>query len=856
MTVIFQNMRGDVMKRMIYFFLIMGLTVLLISCGEIVEEEDEETADITVTETVEVTSETVQETEETTPEEPKIPVYLNPDGKEFAALFGSFFHAESFSAAYGWDTGEDIVIFSVEYTAEEPYAGTAMLSINGGTPFDISCVALDEIRVTREFIAVEPGYTDIGGPLWVFDYDGNLIFAVHDVTVEGAQFRELRAVDDDGITVSASRIRHMELTGSAALQLQAPYAAYQNLLWDDPVSDFLPGMDAELPDGFSVDLSRGWYAVSDTLNPELVVSGEYRIPYLGEGQFGQIVPTENMKTLQTFMEAQFGERTPAVTQEPMTEPVTERVDITPPAGADLAAQVDHYLDLLMPDVESYSDMQSVRDKHPEVFDALVALGEDAVPLLQERGQGIRATYDSTPENFRRMLACTMAQAISPQLYQTDYPSPDGKYAVRAEVDSHFTRWDPFLGTVYTLSLVDLTSGETLASHGSGHSLENASVGFDRPPFLWSEDSRYAVYESGYRHYFTSVSLFDTVQGKIVLLPGEEELEALIGENLIYTEDDFTAEQVHCHFAAWYGDCIKIDVLLKSTFGGGAEIGYYIYDIYFDQIIEFRRYETTTADMGLIKQVETNLDLLLDGADGLYDESDIIARNPDAFDALVALGSDAIPYLTDIGDRMPAMRTGTEGNIVLSIRAALARMASYHIDQSLYDMTVLSPDGSICAVAKVGTFLSGDWGGTILTQYDRMVFTDTATGEILWEYPCEELYMIRLRNQQWSPDGRYFALTFGSESHGADSMVFDMTDMTARAFPDIREIVALAGLGEELPSHYHILVKAWREDGRLDGEVFFDYGMTTIGEGSFVFDPETGEISDFVCDVFRREDRGE
>ena len=844
-------------NKLIPLLLAILLCLFFVSCAEIIEEEENESESVDVTVTMYVPDTESAETErvtETTEEDTEIPVYLNPDGQEFAALFGSFFHVESFSAAYGWDTGEDVVIFSVEYTANEPNPGTAMLSVNGGTPFDISCVQLSDISVTQEFIVVVPSFTDIGGPLWVFDYDGNLIFAVHDVTAEGAEFRELRAVEDDGITVIASRIRHMELTGNAALELQAPYAAYQKLLWDDPTSDFLPGMDTAQPDVFSVDLSCGWDAVPDALNPALVVSGEYRIPYLGEGQFGQIVPTEHMKTLQTFMEAQFGERTPAVTQEPMTEPVTEPTDITPPAGADLAAQVDHYLDLLMPDVESYSDVQSVRDKHPEVFDALVALGEDAVPLLQERGQGIRATYDSTPENFRRMLALTMAQAISPQLYQTDYPSPDGKYAVRAEVDSHFTAWDPFLCTTYTLSLVDLTSGETLASLGGGHSLENAYVGFDRPPFLWSEDSRYAVYESGYRHYFTSVSLFDTVQGKIVLLPGEKELEALIGENLIYTEDDFTAEQVHCHFAAWYGDCIKIDVLLESTFGGGAEIGYYIYDIYFDQIIEFRRYETTTADMELIKQVETNLDVLLNGAGDLYGESDIIAQNPDAFDALVSLGTDALPYLTDIGDKMPAMHSGTYD--ALCIRAALARMASYHIDQSLYDMTVLSPDGSICAVAKVGTFLSGDWGGTILTQYDRMVFTDTATGDVLWEYPCEELYMIRLRNQQWSPDGRYFALTFGSESHGADSMVFDVSEKTARAFPDIREIAALAGLGEELPSHYHILVKAWREDGRLDGEVFFDYGMVTVGEGSFVFDPLTGEISDFVCDVYRREDRGE
>lgn len=580
-------------NKLIPLLLAILLCLFFVSCAEIIEEEENESESVDVTVTMYVPDTESAETErvtETTEEDTEIPVYLNPDGQGFAALFGSFFHVESFTAAYGWDTGEDVVIFSVDYTADEPYPGTAMLSINGGTPFDISCVQLSDICVTQEFIVVVPSFTDIGGPLYVFDYDGNLIFAAHDVTAEGAEFRELRAAEDDGITVIASRIRHMELTGNAALELQAPYAAYQKLLWDDPTSDFLPGMDTAQPDVFSVDLSCGWDAVPDALNPALVVSGEYRIPYLGEGQFGQIVPTEHMKTLQTFMEAQFGERTPAVTQEPMTEPVTEPTDITPPDHSDLAAAVDYYLDLLM-----------------------------------------------------------------------------------------------------------------------------------------------------------------------------------------------------------------------------------------------------------------------DGAGDLFLESDIIAQNPDAFDALVSLGADALPYLTDIGDKMPAMHSGMYD--ALCIHAALARMASYHIDQSLYDMTVLSPDGSICAVAKVGTFLSVDWGGTILTQYDRMVFTDTATGNVLWEYPCEELYMIRLRNQQWSPDGRYFALTFGSE-HGADSMVFDVSEKTARAFPDIREIAALAGLGEELPSHYHILVKAWREDGRLDGEVFFDYGMVTIGEGSFVFDPAAGEISDFICDVYRREDRGE
>ena len=265
-------------RKSIILLLVLAVSLIgFVSCSRDGDDaEQTESVCLTETSVTEETTMAMTDVTQTVPEEEEIPVYLHPDGKEFAALFGSFFHVDSFTAAYGWDTGDEVVIFSVEYTADEPYPGTAMLSINGGEPFDISCVHLTDIRVTRDYIAVEPGYTDIGGPLWVFDYDGNLILAVYDVTVEGAEFRELRAVEDDGITVFASRIRHMELTGSAALELLTPYDAYQGLLWDDPVSDFLPGSDTAQPDAFSVDLSRGWDAVSDALNPELVVSGEDR----------------------------------------------------------------------------------------------------------------------------------------------------------------------------------------------------------------------------------------------------------------------------------------------------------------------------------------------------------------------------------------------------------------------------------------------------------------------------------------------------------------------------------------------------------------------------------------------------
>ncbi len=541
--------------------------LLLCSCSEIVEEENEETADITVTETVAVTSETVPETEENTPEEMEIPVYLNPDGKEFASLFGSFFHVESFSAAYGWDTGEETVYFSVEHTADEPYAGTTMLSINGGEPFDISCVSLQDIRVTREFIAVEPGYTDIGGPLWVFDYDGNLILAVYDVTAEGAEFRGLRAVDDDGITVFASRIRHMELTGGTALQLQAPYAAYQGLLWDDPTSDCLPWVDSVLPDAFSVDLSRGWDAVPDTLNPELVVSGEYRIPYDGAGQFGQIMPTANTETLQTFMETQFGERTPAVTQESVTEPV----DITPPAGADLEAQVSGYLDVLTEGTDGMYSEAEIIAAHPDVFEALTSLGADALPYLEQHADSY---YQFGYGSLRGIIAMMSIHAIDPTAYDYSVFSPDGSLCITAELQTLFgADWGGIRVDVYhNLNVRDVHSGEVLWENMSGDGITN-------PQLSWSPDGRYAVLTHGSATHFSDTTVFCVTDQTVREFPDIDQILSLaeLGEDI---------PSYSIRAAAWREDG-RLDGEFSLQFGTTAYYeGSFVFDPASGEISEF------------------------------------------------------------------------------------------------------------------------------------------------------------------------------------------------------------------------------------------------------------------------------
>ena len=121
-------------------------------------------------------------------------------------------------------------------------------------------------------------------------------------------------------------------------------------------------------------------------------------------------------------------------------------------------------------------------------------------------------------------------------------------------------------------------------------------------------------------------------------------------------------------------------------------------------------------------IEKNLDVIAPTDSELVSEADAIAAHPEEFDRIVALGADALPYLSEIGNRYESVGSDTSGNL----RCFVAKAAEYAIDPEKYDTTVVSPDGKYAVKATVKSFsrLADPFSG--IEYYLRLV--DNVTGD--------------------------------------------------------------------------------------------------------------------------------
>ena len=136
-------------------------------------------------------------------------------------------------------------------------------------------------------------------------------------------------------------------------------------------------------------------------------------------------------------------------------------------------------------------------------------------------------------------------------------------------------------------------------------------------------------------------------------------------------------------------------------------------------------DTTTAaptDDNIRSAIEKNLDVIAPTYSELVSEADAIAAHPEEFDRIVALGADALPYLSEIGNRYESVGSDTSGNL----RCFVAKAAEYAIDPEKYDITVVSPNGKYAVKATVKSFfeLADPFSGK--EYYLRLV--DNETGE--------------------------------------------------------------------------------------------------------------------------------
>lgn len=231
-----------------------------------------------------------------------------------------------------------------------------------------------------------------------------------------------------------------------------------------------------------------------------------------------------------------------------------------------AALIDSALDEILSTDECFVSERQYIDASPDAFLEITALGERALPYLESIASGV-------DEGFRPYIAMAAMYKISPELYDREFVSPDGRYTLRAEVYSFYQTIVPYDNICYRLRLVDNATGEVAAAPYDSFVFAD---GIDNN-IGWSPDSKYVSVTQSYRHSYTVTGLFDTSRAEYIQLPHAEQVEDIIGKPLSLTADG-EYDRVHFRPIGWGDDRIYIRVSLGNSDGDMVDVGWYSYDI--------------------------------------------------------------------------------------------------------------------------------------------------------------------------------------------------------------------------------------------------------------------------------------
>lgn len=258
-----------------------------------------------------------------------------------------------------------------------------------------------------------------------------------------------------------------------------------------------------------------------------------------------------------------------------TDAVTDDVTTEPALSDDeIVAIIEENLDLLMATEEEYTHEQRYIDENPTAFAKIVELGEAALPHLEAVSESLY-TYDLySPQQMRCFLAMMVAYKIDPSLYDFVCVSPDGRYSLKATVDSFAAIWYNGYGMTYdAINLIDNENGEFLTSYEGMHNTISAK---------WSPDSKYAVVRELVGKYASILSVFDVSNKEYYILPADELYTAEIDQLVVDSFGEGSClSTLHLLHGEWLADN-KIKVYVEFQFLSVTNPkfvrGWYIYDL--------------------------------------------------------------------------------------------------------------------------------------------------------------------------------------------------------------------------------------------------------------------------------------
>ena len=286
------------------------------------------------------------------------------------------------------------------------------------------------------------------------------------------------------------------------------------------------------------------------------------------------------------------------------DPLTVRTPDGTLTEEEIKKVVDENLDILTAD-DSLSDEDKIIAAHPEAFENILALGNGAVEYLNEIGEGYKHVGGDTSGNNRCFIAKAAAYLINPDADDLTFAFPDGRYELKASVYSFSSLADPFAGVDYKLCLIDSETKAVISALPSYFAFSPSIY----DPVYWSPDGEYVAAAESYRHYYTALHIMSAKSGKSIELPGEDGLEDFLGLDLAAydPEHGFDLDNTHIYPDEWGDGTIRIRVEKSNSTGIYVDVGWYIYDIENEEIIEanfgFITYQPELYEKGYLNAVK-------------------------------------------------------------------------------------------------------------------------------------------------------------------------------------------------------------------------------------------------------------
>lgn len=430
--------------------------------------------------------------------------------------------------------------------------------------------------------------------------------------------------------------------------------------------------------------------------------------------------------------------------------------------------IDENLDILISEPYQYFSEQEMIHAHPDAYQNILDLGEEAVPYLRKlAGKGSHLGFNRTWDEIARESMANYLLAMGDFSYKTiKLPSPNQQYILHMHPVSFMDSHDDTVGIQYAPYLESVQTGELTSIDPDRQLYFTESMNnINRP--IWSDDSRYILFSEQFHFQIQKVYVYDVENAEFFALPAEEEIEALLGRdmNTITVKDDKIV-QTDCNyprfvFHGWDGGTVRIDIVLQNwNYTKSVSAGYYVYDMQKREITDLSYTIDEDSPRTLCIAPQTNecqpkhlsllvrrdLEALIESVQPEDTELDMIMRHPEEHTSILNYNEYAINYLREaalrgIGDT----QLQKSASRVMAYSLLSIKNRDYFVTQSV------SPNKKyILEAVPVAFYDTKDQG--IIAEYKIYINGDTyLTSNDTYSIPYEYYHDFRVT---WSKNSQY------------------------------------------------------------------------------------------------------